>query len=296
MKRLRMRLMKNKQLTGATFITISAFFYASYGVWSKLMVGVFGEFNQAWTRALIILAVLVPFGIFSKQYKKIQKKDRVWFLIIALAGGLNQAPYFFGFHYLDIGTATLLFYTALTIGAYIIGKVFFNDKITPIKYLALLLAIVGMGLLYSFSLDASQILPALSITVAGFMGASAVVFSKKISSSYSETQILTSYFTVMLCANFILSFIFKESPLELRLSTAWIAQFGYAASMVFSNLAVVAGFKYLKPSIGSLIGLTEILFAILLGILLFGEVLQFSTIIGGVFILTSALLPIFKKE
>jgi len=56
--------------------------------------------------------------------KKIEKKDWKWFLIIATAGGLNQAPYFLGFEHLTIGTATMLFYAALVVGGYILGKIF----------------------------------------------------------------------------------------------------------------------------------------------------------------------------
>lgn len=288
-------MIKNNIYKGASFISLSAFFYASYGIWSKLMAGIFGEFNQAWTRALIILAVLIPFGIVNKQYKKIEKEDWVWFVIIGLAGGLNQAPYFFGFHYLDIGTATLIFYTTLTVGAYLIGKLFFNEKITPIKYLSLILAIAGMGTLYSLSLSSAQILPALSTAAAGLMGASVVVLSKKVSNKYSEVQILTSFFIVMLAANFILSAVFKENIPDLTLSSAWLAQLAYCASMVLANAAVVIGFKYLEPSIGGLIGLLEIIFAVLFGIVFFGEVLQLPSLLGGLLIITSAVLPNVKK-
>jgi len=106
--------MKNKQVNlGSIYIALSALVYASYGIWSRLMTGYFGEFNQAWIRAAVLLLFLMPFGLIAKKFKKIEKRDIKWFLIISLAGGLNQAPYFFGFQYLNVGTAALLFYTML---------------------------------------------------------------------------------------------------------------------------------------------------------------------------------------
>ncbi len=259
------------------------------------MIGVFGEFNQAWIRAFIILIFLVPFGILTKQYTKIKKSDWKWFITIGMLGGLNQAPYFFGFHYLNVGTATLLFFTALTMGAYAIGKIFFNEKLTSTKYFSLILAVIGLATMYSFSLSVDQILPAISTSVAGLMGAGVVVLSKKVSDRYSETQILTSFFIVMLFANLVLSFVFHETTPMPEFSISWIAQLGYCVSIVLANAAVVKGFKYLEPSIGGLVGLLEVIFGVAFGILFFGEVVTMSTIIGGGLILLAASLPDVKK-
>ena len=129
----------NNKIKGPLLITISAFFYASYGIWSRLMMDSFQEFNQAWIRGLLLIFILIPFGIWQKKFKKIAKRDIKWFIVIALSGGLNQAPYFYGFKHLPVGTATLLFYTMLTIGAYLIGKFFFKEKIAWIKYFSLFL-------------------------------------------------------------------------------------------------------------------------------------------------------------
>ena len=68
----RQKIMKNKQfIKGTSFISLSALFFASYGIWSKFMSHSFGEFNQAWTRALIVLCLLIPFGLLTKKFKKI---------------------------------------------------------------------------------------------------------------------------------------------------------------------------------------------------------------------------------
>ncbi|OGK29251.1 hypothetical protein A3D06_00815 [Candidatus Roizmanbacteria bacterium RIFCSPHIGHO2_02_FULL_40_9] len=273
---------------GAFFIGISAFFYASYGVWSKFMMDFFAEFNQAWIRALMILIVLVPFGIITKSFKKIQKADWKWFLVMSLAGGFNQAPIFYGFKHLPVGTATLLFFTMLTIGSYIIGKVFFNENLTRIKYFSLGLALIGLSIIYTFSLTADQILPAIFISLAGFMGACVVVFSKKVSSKYSEIQILTSLFVVMLLVNVVVSRVLGESIPLAEVSRAWFAQVGYAIAMLIANGAVVVGFRYLEPSIGGIIGLLEVVFGVLFGIIVFHEPLTAQLLVGSMLIILSA--------
>lgn len=274
-------------MKSSLYIIISAFFFSSYGIWSKLMVG-FGEFSQAWTRALILLIILIPFGFVTKSFKTIQKPDRKWFAIIALSAGLNQAPYFLGFHYLNVGTATLLFYVMLTLGAFLIGKFSFNEQIDHVKILSLGLGVLGLFIMYRFELTPEQVIPAFLVCLAGLMGATSVVFSKKISDKYAETQILTITFLVMLVVNFILSQIFTSPLPEIANTQPWLAQLGYAISMLLANVTVIAGFKHIQPSIGALLGLLEIVFAVILGIILFGEVVTVSMIVGGGLLILAA--------
>ena len=139
--------------------------------------------------------------------KKIEKKDWKWFLIIATAGGLNQAPYFLGFEHLTIGTATMLFYAALVVGGYILGKIFFKEKMTSVKILSLVIAILGMLLIYGFSLTSSQFFPASMTILAGLMGASAIILSKKLIGNYHELQIMVGYFALQVIFNWPLAWI-----------------------------------------------------------------------------------------
>ncbi|OGK13753.1 hypothetical protein A3A93_05430 [Candidatus Roizmanbacteria bacterium RIFCSPLOWO2_01_FULL_38_12] len=279
---------KNNQLRGSLLIAISALFYASYGLWSKLMIGTFGEFNQAWIRAVMLLSVLIPFGLLTNKFKKISANDWKWFIAISIVGGLNQAPYFWGFENLPVATATVLFYLSLTLGTYIIGGFFFKEKLTIIKYISFLLGFAGVAVIYSFSLSPSQTLPAISTITAGFMGATFVVFSKKISSNYTETQILTALVLCVFVGNGIISLVLGEQTPSFTLSIAWIAQLCYAVSYLLANMAVIAGFKHLEPSIGGIIGLLEVVFATVLGVIIFGEVITSELIIGSLLILVAA--------
>ena len=282
-------------MKGSGLVAISAFFFATYGVWSKLMAGTFGEFNQAIIKAIILLTLLLPIGIKLGWYKKISRQDWKWFIAIALSGGLNQAPYYFGFMHLTVGTATLLFYTALTLGSYIIGAVFFSEKIDWGKQLAFLMAVGGLVIIYKFQLGSGQLWPAICTIFAGLMGATGVALSKKLSSNYSEIQIITGYLVAMIILNPIFSIIAGETMPVLSLTTPWMAQMGYAVSYILANTAVVAGFRHLDPSIGALVGLLEVIFAAIFGIVIFSEVLTWQLVIGGGLILMAMSLPELVK-
>lgn len=255
----------------------------------------FGEFSQAWTRALLLLVVLIPFGVVSRSFRKIKRAHIGWIVFISLAGALNQAPYYIGFQHLPIGTATLLFYAMLTIGAFIFGKVLFHEHLTTIKLISLGLAIAGLAIIYQFTLSAAQLLPAVSTMAAGLMGAAAVVGSKKTSSIYSETQLLTSIFAAMFVCNLLLSVFLSESVPPMQPLQPWLAQLGYATAMLLANAAVIAGFKYVEPSIGGLLGLLEIVLAAILGVLLLGETVTPQLVLGSVVLLIAAGLPDLQR-
>lgn len=279
---------------GILYILTSAFFFATYGIWSRLMSGAFGEFSQAWSRGLLLLIFVLLVNAKTKIFKPMAKKDIKWFALIALVG-LNQAPYYFGFEHLSIGTATMLFYAALVVGGYLIGKLFFQEKFTHVKIISLLLAFAGMATIYRFSLTSEQILPASLTIIAGLMGAVSVVMPKKLTENYPEMQIMSSYFLVMFVANGVLSLLLNQSLPPFSQTTAWMAWLTYAIALMIANLSAIKGFTYLEASIGSLVGLAEIIFGIIFGIILFGEALTPGIIIGGILILTSAALPNLKR-
>lgn len=281
----------NNKLLGTSYVLLSAVFYASYGVWSRLMVGAFGEFSQAWTRGLLLLVVVLLLNIKLKFFRKIKRDDWKWFISIALAGGINQAPYFLGFEHLNIGTATLLFYASLVVGGYLLGKVFFGEKMTSIKIMSLVVAILGMVLIYGFSLTPNQLFPASMTVLAGLLGASTVVLPKKLVGEYHELQIMIGYFVMQVVVNLPISLLLNNPLPPLELNTAWLGQLGYAAAMMLANLLAIAGFARLEASIASLIGLAEILLGVVFGVILFGEVITSGVWLGGGLIVLAAALP-----
>jgi len=257
------------------------------------MANYFGEFSQAWTRALVLLLGTLILNKIFKFFKPINKKDWVWFGVIGLMG-LNQAPYFYGFKYLNVGTATLFFYAALLIGGYIIGKFSFKEKITKIKLISLILALIGMVVIYRLSLNSDQLLAVGLTILAGLMGAGGVCFTKKLSGNYPEIQIMMSYFISITVVNFIISVLVGDALPKIGFNVPWLAQFGYLAAFLIANLSVIEGYKYLEPSVGSLIGLVEIIFGVLFGVIFFGEQLGLGIVLGSILILVAAVLPNIK--
>ncbi len=281
----------NAQTKGSLIVLASSLFFGSYGIWAKLIGDSLDNFVQIWARSLIIVAILLPIGLLTKSLRWVDHKDWKWMAIFTLFGSCAVAPFFYAVNTIGVGPSTLLFYASYTIISYVLGILFFKEKLTIGKIVSLLLALAGLGLLFDLSFKSGLILGAIWAIVAGSGGGIEVVFTKKISGKYSALQITLLLWIVIFLTHFVLS-LFLLSPLpQLGLSPSWLAVIAYALTSIGAFYLVTVGYKYVEPSIGSIIGLMEIIFGLAFGMIFFSEPLTLQITLGGVAIILAALIP-----
>lgn len=294
--------MKNNSKTarGAGLIFISAIMFGSYGIWSRLMGHDFGVFYQGWTRALIIVLILFPFLYHRREIVKISRGDWKWLAVYLAFTSLTQAPIFYAFNHMDIGTATLLFFVTMLLTMYAVGFIFLGEKLSKIKIISFLLALVGMYLVFSFSLAAFTLLAASMAVLNGIASGGEVSFSKKLSGQYTALYLTWISWLIIIPTNGLASLLFGETQHLPSFNIVWLYQLGYVIAGIVAFWAIIEGLKYVEASIGGLLGLLEIVFSITFGILIFKEVLTTKIIIGGGVIILAAALPhigaLLKKQ
>jgi len=272
-------------------IFVSAIGFGSYGVWSRLIGPEFGVFFQGWTRSALVLLFLIPLAIVTKNLKPIKAADWKWLLTAVGFGIATQAPLYYAFNHLDIGTATLIFYSTYLITSYIIGRFLLGEKIGVIKVISLILAFVGLTLIFGLSLAKFSIFAMLLAVVNGIASGGEVSTTKKSTQKFSSLQVSIFVWLGILITHLPLSILLGEPQIPFSFSPTWLAMFGFATAGLISFWLVVEGFKFVDASIGGLIGLLEIVFGVLFGLLFFHEQLSFSIISGGFFIIFAAMLP-----
>lgn len=141
-----------KKTYGIVLILIASLLFGSYGVWAKLIGGDMGVFFQGWSRGLIIAVALFPILYFRKLIVPIKKADWKWLAVFLVFTSLTQAPLFYAYTHMDIGSATLLFFTSMLLTMYLVGFFFLGEKMTWVKIASFALACVGMYFIFSFSL------------------------------------------------------------------------------------------------------------------------------------------------
>ena len=279
---------------GTLYIILSALGFGSYGVWSRL-VSPFGALFQSWTRGIIIVVIIFPILYFSEQIVPIERKDYKWMAIFLTATSLTIAPIFYAFNHMDIGTASLIFFTSQLLAMYIVGLIFLNEKLNLIKIVSFIIALLGLYFTFSFSIANFALLALLMATLNGVASGVELSSSKKFAESYSALYIIwLSWIAVTISNLFLFLVLGKAQPIP-TLYSAWLYLIGYAVFSIVSFWLAVEGLKYVEASIGALLGLLEIVFSIAFGILIFHESLTPKIIIGALFILCAAALPHVKQ-
>lgn len=276
---------------GIILILFSSLLFGSYGVWAKLIGSGMGVFFQGWSRGLIIALVLFPFLYFKKLIVPIKKEDWKWLCVYLVFTSLTQAPLFYAYTHMDIGSATLLFFTSMLLTMYLVGLFFLGEKMSPVKIISFALACVGMYFVFLFSLIAFTLLAALMAILNGLASGGEISFSKKLSGSYSTLYLTWLSWVIIVITNAPISILLGERQLLPSFDLVWLWQLGYTAASMLAFWLIIEGFKRVEAGIGGLLGLLEIVFSVAFGLILFHQELTLQVIIGGVLILIAAALP-----
>lgn len=276
---------------GITLILISSLLFASYGVWARMIGSGMDPFYQGWSRAFIILLFMLPFLWYKGLIVPIKREHWKWFAIFLAFTSGTQAPLFYAFNNMDIGSATLLFFVSMLITMYAVGFLLLGEKMTKVKIVSFGLAVIGMYFIFQFSLVAFTLLAALMAMLNGIASGGEISSSKKFSDHYSTLYITTLSWGIILITNAPISLFLGERVVLPSFDMVWVWQLAYTAASMLAFWLIIEGLKYVEAGVGGLLGLLEIVFSVMLGIVLFSETLTGLVILGSSFILLAAALP-----
>lgn len=267
-------------------------FYATFGIFARQVSDNFGAFSQNYFRCLIVLTFLLIYFVIKKvRWKKINPADYRWVLVWGISGSLVVVLLYIAFNNIALGTTYFLFYSTMIITGLICGKILFNEKLTINKYTSLVLVIIGLILIYSVEFSVNKIVYVMTALLAGLLIGIWNTFSKKVSSSYSVIQMLLIGTSFALVIGLIGAILFNEGFPVMNDFTSWFWMFGFAIAELSATLLVILGFKYLEAQKASLLMPVEVVYATILGFLVYNESLPLVTLIGGLLILLGAILP-----
>lgn len=285
----------SKQLKGSIAILLLTSLYGFYGIYNRMIGSTFGTFSQNYVRQLIIVVILgLVFITTNKKLKSINKKDIPWLLIWMLSGSTTMLLLFVAFNHINISTVYFLFYSTMMISGFVFGSLLFHEKLNKIKIISIVLALMGLFLIYSLSIKDNEIPYVLCSLTAGLLLGFWNTVSKKFSDNYPGIQLVFMDAFASSVVAIIGAFIVGEQMPLLNLSSGWLWIFAYALTQIFAVGLVVYGFKNLEAQIASVIMPVEVIFASIFSYFIFKEILPISTIIGGVLIASAAFLPNIK--
>ncbi|MDP3093513.1 MAG: DMT family transporter [bacterium] len=286
---------KNKAL-GIISLVFAAFLWSLWGVFSRLLGLGFGIFYQAFSRGLILFLILFACLLLTRSWKRILPTDYKWFLGMSLSELLSVVCFFVAINYLAIGLTLFVFYAASTLGGYFLGSVLFQERLTRIKIISLLISFAGLFVIFSATLEQTNPLYLLLSALSGFGFAGWQVFSKKVSSQYSLIQVMAIDNLIFTLASLIFVLAFKETIILPSFSLVWLILILFAFLVLGASFLNIYGFRRLEAQKGSLIMLSEVVFGVFFGWLFYKEFLTIYSLIGGALILFGAALPNINLE
>lgn len=215
----------NEKTKGNLALFTSAILYGSVGVFSRLISFRIPFYFQQWVRNLLAVIVFSILLVITKDWKKIQKNDLKWFFARSICGFISFVTIYTAFNYIRFSTTYFVSYAAATIGSFIIGRFLFSEQLSKIKGLALLLSIIGLYFVYTFSFEPGKTVYIIMSLIGGIGTAGWDTLSKKISGTYSNLQLNFFDFSFAAILPFIISVLIREQWSMVSLTTPWIATF-----------------------------------------------------------------------
>lgn len=245
------------------------------------------RFTIALGLALLVLLVVRQ----SINLKKISKRV---LLLYALSFPLSVIFFTLSVFYTKVSLAVFSFYLANLFTSFILGSVLFKERIDGAKIISLSLILVSLfcftNPLNGFVISNGFIFGLIS----GVIQTIASVFQKRIGESINRlglviiqtfTGVVLSVFMMIISNTFIIPFI----PLP-----GLVAGFIFGLMFLLIAYFSLVGFQKTNLNVGSLLVSTELFFGPLFAFFMFREMLTFSEIVGGIFIILAVLIVNIK--
>ncbi len=226
---------------------------------------------------------------------KPKKQDLKWFLTVAVFGNLTGYSYLYAFKFTTVTNAVFLHYT-MPIFAFLIAIFLLKEKITKWKFLALVISIIGISLVFNVKLISNgldltnwgNILAVISAVTYAMM----IIATRRLQKESQFTIYFWNFSVSTVVAAFLLPHSYTLTSLtQLPLVLIYVILFSYLALLSFYY-----GARKIEASRTSIIMLLEVVITVLAAYFILNEVLTIPKIIGGLLILVSSLILILKQN
>lgn len=277
-------------MKNAIYILLAGCLWGIISIFIKVLNNIgFNSLQCVAIRALLSAIILFLYLFIKDKSKlKIALKDIVYFLGTGICSIVLFNYCYFEAIELIGGAAipALLLYTA-PIFVIILSAIFFKEKITVKKIIALVMTFIGLGFVTgAFTRGEKMPLVALILGLGSGLGyALYSIFSKLVVDKYSETTITFYTFLVAAICVFPMSGVVKNIDLLCN-SKGIFASIGLALfSTVLPFLLYTKGLSKVEAGKASILATIEPFVATIVGLILFHEKFTLAKIIGMVMIL-----------
>ena len=210
----------------------------------------------------------------------------------------SSITYYQSFHFMDAGIAsTILFVYPVMVA--VIMAVFFREKVSATTVVSIILALVGICLLYRGDAGISLSMTGVLLVMVSSLTYAVYIVTVNQSGIRMSTMKLTFY-VLLICMTCLLAYSFTSPELHLMLPPSprawffacWLGLVPTVLSLLFMTIAV----HEVGATPTSVMGALEPLTAVAIGVTVFGESFTFRLAVGIVLILAAVLLIVSGRR
>jgi len=264
---------------------------AAATIWGS--AGVFVKILDLPPTTLSFFRFVVPTLVLALLVKKrlVRKKGRNTKVMLGASFlfAIRLPFYYLAFLLTSIGNAIIIFYT-WPIFAAIFSSFYLKEKVTKAKTVLFVLSFLGIILMFSnkeFTFGGNDFIGMTAMLASSVMIAISTPLFKKELVKYSRTE--TIFFQNVVGAFLFLPFMIVNRPFPSFSQVAVASVYALLIGLV-GHYFFFSGLKRLKMSTASLLSYFEVVSAIVLGVIIFKEVVTPLMLFGGGMIVISSIL------
>ncbi|MDD4320836.1 MAG: DMT family transporter [Acidaminococcaceae bacterium] len=281
----------NSHTKGIFYIIVSAVIFGMMPIAAKIIY-INGSNPLTLTFHRFIFSIPCLFFMCSLSKIKIRFPSRIYFVeLVTLALGYTITPLllFISYSYIASGLATTVHFVYPVL--VLLGcALFFHERINKVQVLCCILCLCGISSFYTPG-NVANITGIVIAFASGITYAFYIIFLAKSGMRGVSSALLGLYLAIiasiiLLVVNLVLGTLTFELT-----ATGWILSilFGVGTSG-FATVLFQMGVSEIGPQNGSLLSTFEPLTSVFAGVLLLGETLSFTAIIGVIYILVAIIL------
>lgn len=277
-------------ISGSTFGLIPLF---SLSVMKKGMPYESVLFYRFTFAALIVGALALKSG---KKFN-IDARQIPILLLLGIFYAASSMFLLWGYTFMSSGTATTIHFL-YPVFVTILMFLFFKERISFLKFIAILVSIVGVYLLSKGESDeVSNVMGVVIVVISAVAYALYIVTVN----NFTKTKLTAQQLTFIILSFCAIIFFIRAAATDALVSITSgldllnLVLLGFIPTVV-SNISLVHSIKYLGSTPTAVLGALEPLTAVTTGILIFHEPLSAGLIIGGILVIISVIIIVTAKK
>lgn len=273
-----------KKLIGSASLLLIGILFGLSGVIGKYLSTWLNPYQVVEYRFIGAFTFAVAILLLTRQSLSLKKIELKTLVLFAVTFPVSVIFFYLSIFKTTVSLAVFSFYIATLVSSFVVGKIYFGEKITKNKKIALLfilLAVIAFTNPFNnFSIQLGFVYGVIS----GIFQTIASAFQKIVGKSTNRIGLLIVQALAGIGVSALTIIMMGGSLLPALPQTALFVTILFGAIFLVISYLFLVGFKHINLNVGSILVSTELFFGPLFAYLLLSEKLTGLELLGGIFI------------